>query len=95
MKNLKKNLILTNSAALIFKLLKHGICALSSADALGASDLALRLSWCGNIHMFSKSWIGERSLLTGFGDDETEHRGETIPTVPGLCEVLGPTAAVR
>ena len=34
--------------------------------------------------MFSKSWIGERSLLTGFGDDETEHRGETIPIVPGL-----------
>ena len=41
--------------------------------------------------MFSKSWIGERSLLTGFGDGETEHRSETIPTVPGLCEVLGPT----
>ena len=34
--------------------------------------------------MFSKSWIGERSLLTGFGDDETEHRGVTPPTVPGL-----------
>ena len=45
--------------------------------------------------MFSKSWIGERSLLTGFGDDETEHRSETIPTVPGLCEVLGPTGLLR
>ena len=91
----QKNLILRNSAALTFKLLKHGICVLSLADALCAAVRALRLSWCGDVHMFSKSWIGERSLLTGFGDDETEHRSVTPPTVPGLCEVLGPTAAVR
>ena len=34
--------------------------------------------------MFSYSGTGKKLLLTGIWDDETEHRGETIPIVPGL-----------
>ena len=33
--------------------------------------------------MFSYSGTGKTLLLTGICDGETEHRGETIPTVPG------------
>ena len=44
----QKNLILRNSGALIFKLLKHGICALSSVQelyALIALGFAFILVW--------------------------------------------------